>query len=326
MPYVDSPPAAKGELYHQEAHTVYIPEDVRLSGKCTPEIIAEAVTYLHRDGLVVLDNAIDKAHLDTLNELLSQEAKELVKDPEHHFNFGKETKNMDQAPPPRKEYMFRDVWANPFGAGVLSAMLGPRPVVHYANGNTAMRSTGRQPVHSDCGWEHPIFPFAYVMNINLVDTSAENGATEVWLGSHHRSSLAEHNESADFELQMQIKPSLLQERMAFAPPIQPATKKGALVIRDLRLWHAGMPNRTDEPRVMLAFVVQPTWYCGRGRVLLPKSVKETVEGWSEDFQYAADWVDGEVDHKKVFSSDTSFQTGNEALLKLGSLMHRLPYQ
>lgn len=80
-------------LYNQEVHHVQLSDKDRATGVATPEIIAEAVTYLHRDGVVVLDNAIDPSHLDALNDLLGPEAEEIAKNPDHHFNFGKETRN-----------------------------------------------------------------------------------------------------------------------------------------------------------------------------------------------------------------------------------------
>jgi hypothetical protein len=70
-----------------------------------------------------------------------------------------------------------------------------------------------------------------------------------------------------------------------------------MIIRDLRLWYAGMPNKTDEPRVM--FVAQPAWFQAGSKVLLPKSVKAMVESWSDELQFDAEWADGEVDHKKL---------------------------
>lgn len=87
------------QLYDQEIHTVSIPDSTRLSGIATPEIIAEAVAFLHKDGIVILDNAIEKANIETLNNKLSVEALEIAQSPDHHFNFGMETRNMDQAPP-----------------------------------------------------------------------------------------------------------------------------------------------------------------------------------------------------------------------------------
>lgn len=313
------------QLYDQEIHKVIIPEDIRKSGKVSNEVIAEGVAFLYRDGIVVLENAIDTAHLDTLNALLSKEAIEIAQDPDHQFNFGKESRNMAQAPPPRRDLMFKDVWCNPFAAAILAAILGPRPVVHYANGNTALKATGRQPVHSDCQFKHPNFPFAMVVNINLVDTSPENGATELWLGSHHCSTPDDHVVDGSGESLFQIKKDHVEARRKHSPPIQTSTKKGSLIIRDLRLWHAGLPNKTDEPRVMLAFVVEPAWYQGKGLVKLPNSVNDLVQSWSDELQFAADWVD-EVDYKKIRPSATNFDTGSSALEKYQKeLAYQSPY-
>ncbi|KAI9738369.1 MAG: hypothetical protein M1834_008872 [Cirrosporium novae-zelandiae] len=302
---------------------VVIPEPIRLSGVLTPPLIAEAVTHFHRDGIVVLSNAIDPSHISILNAVLSHEAHEIADDPFHHFNFGTQTRNMDQAPPVRAELMFKDVWANPFAAAVLAAMLGPRPVIHYANGNTALKAEagGRQPVHSDVEFVHPTFPFAVVVNISLVDVGFENGATEVWVGSHRGSSVEQHVEDSHGGRLLEIKEEFLRERRAHSPPVRACTRKGSLVLRDLRLWHAGMPNRTEEPRVMLAFVAQPAWYQGRSKVILPESVRELVEGWEEDFGFRVHWVQGEVDHKKISSEDVDFDTENQGLLGLRHLMH-----
>lgn len=121
-------------LRNQEIHHVQLSNNDRASSHATPETIAEAVTYLHRDGIVVLDDAIDPAHLDALNDILGPEAEEIARDPDHHFNFGKETRNMDQAPPLVPELMFKDVWANPIACSILRAMLGGEIVCHYANG------------------------------------------------------------------------------------------------------------------------------------------------------------------------------------------------
>jgi ectoine hydroxylase-related dioxygenase (phytanoyl-CoA dioxygenase family) len=314
--------------YDQEIHTVHVPEDVRKSGKATLELVAEGAAFLHKDGIVVLDNAIDTVHVDALNAKLAPEALEIARDPNHHFNFGQNTRNMDQAPPPIKELMFKDVWCNPFAAAVLAAVLGPKPVIHYANGNTALQAPpdGRQPVHSDCEFEHPaFFPFACVVNISLVDVTAENGGTEVWPGSHHVSVHEAHTlVDQDDEQSLTIRPELLEQRRKHSPPIQAATKRGSLVIRDLRLWHAGMPNLTDEPRIMLAFVASPAWWQGRSRILLPRNVKDMVEGWSDELGFHADYVDGEVDYKKLRSSEVDFDSGSQVLAKYKNVLGRWP--
>jgi ectoine hydroxylase-related dioxygenase (phytanoyl-CoA dioxygenase family) len=313
------------KLYDQEIHTVSIPESARLSGVATPDLIAEGAAFLHKDGIIILDNAIDKAHVDAINDILSKEAYEIAQNPDHHFNFGKDTRNMDQAPPPTKELMFKDVWCNPFAAAILGAVLGPKPVIHYANGNTALKATGRQPVHSDCEFQHPAyFPFAYVININLVDTGPENGGTEFWPGSHHVSTADAHVTAGSGEHMLVIEEEHLEERRRHSPPIQAQTKRGSIIIRDLRLWHAGMPNKTEEPRVMLAFVAQPAWYQARSKVLLPKSVKTMVESWSDELEFDAEWIEGEVDHKKLSSNGVDFDTKSQVLEKYRRELASLP--
>ena len=158
-----------------------------------------------------------------------------------------------------------------------------------------------------------LFPYAYVININLVDTSARNGATEVWPGSHHVSTAESHDTPTLSEHDLVIGEEFLEERRKHSPPFQASTKRGSLIIRDLRLWPAGMPNRTDEPRVMLAFVAQPAWFQASSKVILPKSVKSLVESWSDELQFHADWVDGEVDHKKLSSAGVDFDTKSRVL-------------
>lgn len=73
-------------LHEQKVRTIHIPDQVRESGLATPEIVAEAVTYLHRDGILILDNAIERSHLYDLEAVLGPEAEQIAKDPNHHFS------------------------------------------------------------------------------------------------------------------------------------------------------------------------------------------------------------------------------------------------
>ena len=306
-------------------HTLSATNSSRYDEQPSPDYIAEAVSFLHKDGIIVLEDVVASSHLDHLNSILSSEALEIANNPSHHFNFGRNTRNMDQAPPPTLELMYKDIWANSFVCAILNAVLGPKPVIHYANGNTALKASpdGRQPVHSDCEFAHPVyFPFALVINIPLVDTSEENGATEVWPGSHHVSTQDCHTPAAgDFALS--VKPEFVEQRRNHSPPVRACTKKGSIIIRDLRLWHAGMPNLTEIPRIMLAFVAQPAWWQGRGKVKLPVSVEPLVESW-KDITFAADWIDGDVDHKTLSSEDVDFGSGSPAMKKYEHLMSKLP--
>ena len=51
-------------------------------------------------------------------------------------------------------------------------------------------------------------------------------------------------------------------------------KKGRIVIRDLRFWHAGMPNfKEEEIRVMLALIHFAGWYRNPMEVISSEEVR-----------------------------------------------------
>lgn len=307
---------------------VHIPEDVRKSGSCSEAILGKALGHLHQSGIVVLQNAVDVAHLDTLNALLTPEANVLALEPKQHFNFGVHTGNINQGPPLLEGLMFRDVWANPLVLSILSSILGPNPVLHYAQGNTALKSGSelRQPVHSDIDFHHPLFPFSFVVNTPLVDMTEENGATEVWLGTHASTSIRDQVLTTDQVKGVPVRailPGLLQRRRAVCPPVRAFVPKGSIIIRDLRLWHAGMPNRTETPRVMLAFVWQASWWKGTGVVRLPLSLQNTVREWERgndsaepvtSFRVAAEWLEGSVGRQRNGDVDTSLSSSDAAVI------------
>lgn len=53
-----------------------------------------------------------------------------------------------------------------------------------------------------------------------------------------------------------ISEEALEARRNVRPPVQPAVCRGDVMIRDLRLWHAGMPNESESHRVMLGLGYQ----------------------------------------------------------------------
>ncbi|KAK8036156.1 hypothetical protein PG993_008770 [Apiospora rasikravindrae] len=265
-----------------EVAQIELTQDELATKKMGSHHLQAAVEALHRDGLVVLSNAVDPAHLDKLNERMVPEAKELYSRATTHRNFGNETGNIQQEPVLEDGYVFADVLANPWATEIIQCMFGPKPP--RAASRPISISTSPSPV-----------PFGYCVNINLVATSPENGATEVWLGSHTETTkdVLETNPATGHK---QIRADLQAERRRISPPIQPSLPKGALIIRDFRLWHAGMPNRTDEPRVMLVSVQFPSWYRSELQMKLPASIKDKVE-WG-DVIPCAEWMPDGYDYLK----------------------------
>ncbi|KAI0140264.1 hypothetical protein BJ166DRAFT_630461 [Pestalotiopsis sp. NC0098] len=150
--------------------------------------------------------------------------------------------NIPHEPVSEEGYIFADVLAKPWAADVIQCMFGSGSVPRFHSTDTAFRAGGRQPLHIDADSNFPGIPFGYRVNIDLVDTSIENGSTEVWLGSHRC-------------------------RMSLA--MQSSLPKSSLVIRDFKLWRDGMPNKTDDPRVMLALIQFPHSYRSDLKTRLP---------------------------------------------------------
>lgn len=86
----------------------------------------------------------------------------------------------------------------------------------------------------------------------------ENGSTEIWLGTHRDTGLHVQEGIHGERASGRIKEEELEKQRAIRPPCQPVVPKGSIVLRDLRLWHAGIGNRTDAVRVMLAMSMSRT--------------------------------------------------------------------
>lgn len=148
---------------------------------------------------------------------------------------------------------------------ITSAHLGPAPKWTFCSANTALPPTvdsppQSQPIHTDADFDHHTHPFALVINVPLVSMAPENGATEIWLGTHKNTTVDDQVSRHGDRGSGTIKRDLLEERRKVRAPSQPSVRKGSVIIRDLRLWHGGKPNLGNEPRVMLAMIHFAPWY------------------------------------------------------------------
>ena len=256
----------------------------------TSHHLQEALEALHRDGILVLNNAVSTTNLDTLNSRMVPEAQTLYDRENTHHNFGTGTGNIQQDAIVDPSFVFDDIIANPFATAITECMLGPNPHLRFQSANTAFKAEKRQPVHVDVHFDFPKMPFGICVNINLIDVDPEHGSTEVWLGSHLDTSWKAFVEKSGSV----IPEDILERRRKISPPIQPVIPKGALILRDLRLWHAGMPNRTADVRVMLVTIHFPAWYRTEQKVLLPESLKSKIE-WG-NLVPCVEWVSDRYDY------------------------------
>lgn len=225
---------------------------------------------------------------------------------------------MSQAPPLEPDLMFSDIWANGPAIAAISTYIGPSPRVAWVGGNTLLGNPNvtRQMVHADIVFNHAKFPFATATNFYLSDVSENYGSTEVWLGSHKETTFEDHVDEEKMVpiTKFGIKLNLVEERRKFAPPIYPSIKKGSVVVRDLRLWHAGMPSKSKDYRMMLGFVQTAWWYECHTPVVFPDSARKLVNSWSKQkhpIVYNTFFAAPEVDHKTV-AFTPSFDSENRA--------------
>ncbi|RPB03678.1 hypothetical protein L873DRAFT_1825967 [Choiromyces venosus 120613-1] len=300
-----SPPA---QLYFSITHsfqlssiplTITPSEEEARAGRLTPQNLELAIRSLHVDGLVVVENVIERSKLDYLNTKMVSDAYELAnRDDDSPFNYNK-------GPPPTKPYFDPSIFLNPIATQITSTHLGPKPKYTFLSGNTALPPTPAspplaQPTHSDADFAHPSYPFSLIINVPLVDMTPKSGATEIWLGTHtYDISVQEgaHGERASGR----VKKEPLEERRGVRPLVQAVVEKGSIVVRDLRLWHGGMPNLGNVPRVMIAMIHFAPWFRNPMKLELSEDVKSVVEGFGKDLEVPVTWKNEQVVEKEYLN-------------------------
>jgi ectoine hydroxylase-related dioxygenase (phytanoyl-CoA dioxygenase family) len=249
--------------------------------------LEQALQALRMDGYVILENVVSHAHLDILREKMNEDSWKMIK-AKQWGGAGRVFGHLQQGAPPFPPYVFRDVVANPIVIQTTKALLGEGLFNSFYNGNTNCPGSGVQPLHMDGEhlWPglkvaHPIA--SVVVNVALMDVTEENGGIELWPGSH-----------LDASAPKRIDPAREEARRKIAPPVRGNTKKGSVLIRDMRLWHRGAPNYSDQPRHMIAMIHNARWL-RRGRPL--KFGKGCEEAFSNsDFDPNVEFTDAPIDY------------------------------
>jgi hypothetical protein len=265
------------------------PEE-KARGALSSQHLQTAVSALQNDGFVILRDIVDKEHIRVLRDRMLTDLQAILSRPDVPFNFT--PGNLQQDPPPFHPFLFRDVLLNDLVIDITHAILGDGVKNIMYSGNTALQSELRQPVHPDIGqlWpnlQHATPPTMFVVNVPLVNTDARNGSTEFWPGTHKDTRYVIGGS-------LRVSEEHVEERRKLCPPFQATLECGDAVIRDVRMWHAGMPNHTSQPRPMIAMIhAAHWWHEGDG----PEFPRET-QAWFEHpkLATAARWLDGEINY------------------------------
>ena len=262
------------------------PQELK-AGKMSPAKVNQAVEALRTDGYVVLEDVVSHAHLDILRERMDEDAQKLI-DAEKWGGAGQIQGHLQQGPPPFAPYIFADVVANPFVVQVTRELLGEGLYNSFYNGNTNTPGSGLQPLHRDSNHLWPVQAVAHptasvVVNISPMEVSEANGAVELWPGTHLEITPPGPIDAATEAARRQV-----------VPPIRGCAKKGSALIRDMRLWHRGVPNPSSERRHMIAMIHNIRWL-QRGKPLkYVKGCEVAFQG--TDLDPNAEFVDEPFDY------------------------------
>ncbi|KAG6360966.1 hypothetical protein INS49_012034 [Diaporthe citri] len=293
----------------------------RSAGIYSPRNLQRVLSGLHQDGLVVLRGVIDLGHVDALNDAMCNEVEEKIADPTQVFNHDVKSNFLQRPPVTQQDLLHEDVYFNSFLLQVASAYLGQPPIWNWLTANTALANTAgmRQNEHKDSMFDHPRCPYYIIANVPLCDFSTDNGATEFWLGSHAGTTLGDQLPVTDATRATWapkdaadripwISDGAKEARRAMRPPVQPEVVRGDIMIRDLRTWHAGMPNHSDRHRIMLGLGYQSPFHPNyKQRMHLPASQQEFFMGRAR----------GRVEVRANFHDDEEFaKTKADAIFDL----------
>ncbi|GMV87611.1 MAG: hypothetical protein AMXMBFR81_05420 [Chthonomonas sp.] len=267
--------------------TLTISAAERERGRFDPETVMRGREAILRDGMVAIEDAVDPEHIAKIRDRMFEDLPAILSRTDTPFNFTRS--NVQQDPPPMAEYLFRDVLVNEFVVQLTSSVMGQGMKNAFYSGNTALaHGTQRQPVHADMGhlWpntEHATPPYALIVNMPMVDMDARNGSIELWPGTHLDTSVAMQDGD------IKVSPERIEAQRAIRPPVQPKMRAGSVIIRDMRMWHAGMPNHTDQPRPMIAMIHWVSWWPLHEKLTFPKGTEALFV--HPDLETVADFVD-----------------------------------
>jgi len=206
------------------------------------EIAAER---LRVDGCVILDAGLPGALVEALRPAFETLLAERARAGEPNRGPSRYQMYLPWRPP------FADprLYADERVLGVVERVLGPDPALVYFASDTPLPGSGAQRVHADTRLLFPetwlsLPAYGLVLNVPLRDTCEENGSLEYWPGGTHLVPGTEHME--------RLAAGMLSRRANM--------KAGQFLLRDLRVWHRGTPNRSAHPRSQLALVYVRPWY------------------------------------------------------------------
>ena len=229
----------------------------------------EAATVFHRDGFVCIRDALTPEQL----EFVRRGAERIIA--EQLAAVGRENMNRGVARHSFGDQLHNAEWA------LLVDLPTILPVVEAiwrssdftcmgAGGDYSLPGAKIQQLHSDMGefihdpqgvvTFHDLPAPFIVVNFPMVDFTEENGAIRFVPGTQRSRSKIPLLEQ---------EPVWMQRNLLCAPA-------GTAVVRDVRCWHGGTANRSEQARPMTSVGYFAPWYRAREAEVLPRALYETL--------------------------------------------------
>jgi ectoine hydroxylase-related dioxygenase (phytanoyl-CoA dioxygenase family) len=226
----------------------------------------ESVQFLadriRMDGYAVLEDAIPLETIERLRERFDQLLDARIRADGPNRGSNRYQMFLPWEPP------FADpvVYENPRVMPILERVMGQDLIMTYLASDTPMPGSEHQRVHSDTRLLFPetqlsLPAYGLVANFALVDVTEENGPLELWPGGTHFFPLR-----PDME---RHAPAMLSVHLTM--------RAGSMLLRDLRCWHRGTPNRGARSRPHVALVYTRPWYRFEQRPIeIPRAAYEAL--------------------------------------------------
>lgn len=242
---------------------IKLTDEERQTGKLNRETLDIAVEQVRKNGYIGIERVLTPEQIETFKSSFDPLFAEYISRKGFNTGTNRAQMHLPFKPPYTHEYII----ANPIALDVIDRLLGKGVRCTYLASDTAGPGSDYQNVHSDLP---PLFPdlgvglpvYSLVLNIPLVDVNEGNGPLEVWPGGTHLDPDSTKMTAIDGNM-VRAARTMYSEKV-----LMPA---GSMVIRDIRMWHRGTPNRTDNNRTNIALIYNMEWYGGGGDIQIPQA-------------------------------------------------------
>ena len=184
------------------------------------------------NGYFILRNVVSKDKLSELHRSITEEFNRAKSSGELFVGGGQLSGHLNCFPGEQSRFAYDTIVEH--GIVDLMKAISPRtPVTPDVGCNFNMPNSMPQHYHVDS----PFTEHFMIVNVAMVDTVIANGAIDVLPGTHKK-----FYKYWRFTVE---RVSRLTTRLPL--------NQGDVLVRSSNLWHRGMPNRTSNPRPMLAF-------------------------------------------------------------------------